>query len=146
MVWVDLALLGPLGLVHGLLVPVYFLAQPGNGGDRARGRRRTEAPPVSTVDAHRSSAGIKLQSTISKSEGLGRERVLAGFRSGDSRHGRGAGRWSAPSSHSYGHGSTWGEGGFHRPITKTCRSASFWNIPSARRLRLNRQILTLYMF
>ena len=36
--------------------------------------------------------------------------------------------------------------GFHRPVTKTCISVSFWNIPLAHRLQLNRQTLTLCMF
>ena len=36
--------------------------------------------------------------------------------------------------------------GFHRPVTKTCRSVSSWNIPLAHRLQLNRQTLTLCMF
>ena len=99
---------GPLGLIYGLLVPIYLVAQLGNGGERARGRRRTEAPPVPTVVGRRSFAGNELRSTILKSEGMGRERNVARFRSGDSGHGRGAGRWSAPSSHSRGHGSSWG--------------------------------------
>ena len=101
-------LLGPLALAHGPLVPVYFVAQLGNGGEGARGRRRTEAPPARTVAARRSFARIELQSTVSKSEGMGRERRVTGFRSGDSGHGRGAGRWSTPSSQGHGHGSSWG--------------------------------------
>ena len=36
--------------------------------------------------------------------------------------------------------------GFHRPITKTRRPVSSWNIPSACQLQLNWQILTLCMF
>jgi len=50
--------LGPLGPADGLLVFVYFAAQPGNGWKRAQ--RRTEAPPAPTVVARRSVAGIEL--------------------------------------------------------------------------------------
>ena len=44
-------------------------------GYRERGRRRSQAaPPALRVAARRSFVGIELRSTVSKSEGMGRER------------------------------------------------------------------------
>jgi len=60
------------------------------------------------VAARRSFAGIELQSTASKSEGTGRERKMRGFRSGDSGHGRRAGRRPAMDGHGGGSGRSWG--------------------------------------
>jgi len=68
-------------------------------------RRRRRHP---TEAARRNFAGIKLQPTVFKSEGMGRERKVRGFHSCDSGKGKASGRGSAPSSHGCGHGSSWG--------------------------------------
>ena len=66
------------------------------------------------VAARRSFAGIELQSTASKSDGTGRERKMRGFRSGDSGHGRRAGRRPAMDGHGGSSGSSWGLAGGNR--------------------------------
>ena len=84
-----------------------LLAAHGRGAETGRGALAA-APPAPTVAACRSFAGIELQSTVSKSEGTGRERKMRGFHFGDSGHGRRAGRRPAMDGHGGGSGSSWG--------------------------------------
>ena len=48
-------------------------------GKQGAGRPSTVAPPAPTVAARRSSTKIELRSTVSKSEGMGRESRVRGF-------------------------------------------------------------------
>ena len=51
---------------------------------------------------------MALSAFVRESEGTGRERGMRGFSFGDSEHEKRRGKGSAPSSHGYGSGSSWG--------------------------------------
>jgi len=73
--------------MHGTAGSRGFYQLTGREQRRRRGPRRHRS--AFTVAARRSFAGIELQTTVSKSEGMGRYRRMRGFHFGDSGHGSG---------------------------------------------------------
>jgi hypothetical protein len=79
------------------------------GWKRVTGRRpRLPSAAMAAGTSSLSSTETALPATVPEAEGMGEERREKGSRLGDSRHGRASGRGSAPSSHGYGSGSSWG--------------------------------------